>query len=53
MKLVIGKPDGSEVAIAEETGGAWIPSPNLTAELEAFLKGANPEDFEMWVEEDE
>jgi hypothetical protein len=53
MKLVIGKPDGSEVAIAEEARGEWKPSPNLTAQLEAFLKGANPEDFEMWVEEDE
>ena len=53
IKLVIGKPDDSEVVIAEETGGTWKPNQNLLAQLEAFLKGANPEDFEMWVEEDE
>jgi hypothetical protein len=53
MKLVIGKSDGNEIVIAEENGGVWKPSSNLAPELEAFLKGANPEDFEMWVEEDE
>ena len=53
MKLVIGKPDESEVVLAEESGGAWKPNPNLTSELAKFLQGANPEEFEMWVEEDE
>ena len=53
MKLVIGKPDDSEVVLAEESGGAWKPNPNLSPELAKFLQGANPEEFEMWVEEDE
>ena len=29
MKLVIGKPDESEIVLAEEAGGAWKPNPNL------------------------
>lgn len=53
MKLVIGKPDESEVVLAEESGGVWKPNPNLPAEMAKFLQGANPELFEMWVEEDE
>lgn len=53
MKLVLGKPDESEIVLAEEAGGVWKPNPNLVSELAAFLKGADPEDFEMWVEEPE
>lgn len=53
MKLVIGKSDDSEIVLAEQVNGAWKPNPNLTAELAAFLQGANPEEFEMWVEEPE
>ena len=53
MKLVIGKPDDSEIVLAEQTGGAWKPNPNLAAELATFLQGADPEQFEMWVEEPE
>jgi hypothetical protein len=32
MKLVIGKPDESELVLAEQAGGAWRPNPNLAAE---------------------
>ena len=53
MKLVIGKPDDSEIVLAEQAGGAWRPNPNLAAELATFLQGADPEQFEMWVEEPE
>jgi hypothetical protein len=53
MKLVIGKPDDSEIVLAEQAGGAWKPNPNLAAELATFLQGADPEQFEMWVEEPE
>jgi hypothetical protein len=53
MKLVIGKPDDSEIVLAEQTGGAWRPNPNLATELATFLQGADPERFEMWVEEPE
>ena len=53
MKLVIGKSDESEIVIAEECGGSWKPNPNVVADLQKFLHGADPEQFEMWVEEDE
>lgn len=53
MKLVIGKPDDSEIVLAEQAGGTWRPNPNLAAELATFLQGADPEQFEMWVEEPE
>jgi hypothetical protein len=53
MKLVIGKPDDSEIVLAEQTGSAWRPNPNLATELATFLQGADPEQFEMWVEEPE
>jgi hypothetical protein len=53
MKLVIGKPDGSEIVLAEKADGAWRPNPKLAAELATFLQGADPEQFEMWVEEPE
>ena len=35
MKLVIGKPDDSEIVLAEQAGGTWKPNPNLAAELAA------------------
>ena len=53
MKPVIGKPDDSEIVLAEHSGGAWRPNPNLAAEMATFLQGADPEQFEMWVEEPE
>jgi hypothetical protein len=53
MKLMLGKPDDTEIALAEQVGGVWRPSPNLQTELAAFLQGADPEQFEMWVEEPE
>ncbi|MET0195330.1 MAG: hypothetical protein ABW200_18360 [Hyphomicrobiaceae bacterium] len=53
MKLCIGKPDGSELVLAEEASGAWKPSTTIAADMAAFLAGANPEQFELWVEEDE
>ena len=53
LKLMIGKPDDTEVVLAEEVGGAWRPNPNLAAEMATFLQGADPEQFEMWVEEPE
>ena len=53
MKLIIGKPDETELMLAEQVGGAWRPNPNLAAEMAAFLQGADPEQFEMWVEEPE
>jgi hypothetical protein len=53
MKLVIGKPDDSEIVLAEESGGAWRASDNLSTQLGKFLQGVNPEELEMWVEDDE
>jgi len=53
MKLMLGKPDDTELMLAEQVAGAWGPNPNLAAEMAAFLKGADPEQFEMWVEEPE
>jgi hypothetical protein len=52
MKLVIGKPDDTEIVLAEETGGSWRASANLGAELGKFLQGCDPEQLEMWVEDD-
>jgi hypothetical protein len=52
MKLFIGKPEG-ELVLAEQVGGAWKPSATLTADMTAFLAGADPEQFELWVEEDD
>jgi hypothetical protein len=51
MKLVLGKPDGKELVLAEHKAGSWQPNPNLTADMAAFLQGSDPEQFEMWVEE--
>jgi hypothetical protein len=53
MKLFIGKPDGSELVLAEEASGAWKPSATLTTDMTAFLAGADPEQFELWVEDDD
>jgi hypothetical protein len=53
MKLIIGRPDETEVVLAEEVNGAWTPNPNIASEMASFLKGADPEQFEMWVEEPE
>jgi hypothetical protein len=53
MKLMLGKPDDSEIVLAEQTGGGWQPNPKLVAELATFLQGADPEQLEMWVEEPE
>jgi hypothetical protein len=52
-KLMLGKPDDAELVLAEQTGGSWRPNPNLAPEIAAFLQGADPEQFEIWVEEDE
>ena len=51
MKLVIGKPDDTELVLAEHADGVWKPPATLTADLAAFLQGADPEELEMWVEE--
>ena len=51
MKLKIGKPDGSELVLAEQVADAWRPSPSLSGDMAAFLQGADPEEFELWVEE--
>jgi hypothetical protein len=53
MKLVIGRPDDSEIVLAEEAGGTWRASANLAIELGKFLQDCNPEELEMWVEDDE
>jgi hypothetical protein len=53
MKLMLGKPDETAIALAEEAGGAWKPSATLATDLAKFLQGADPEQFELWVEEPE
>jgi hypothetical protein len=53
MKLVLGKPDGKGLVLAEHKAGSWQPNPNLTGDMAAFLQGSDPEQFEMWVEEAE
>jgi hypothetical protein len=53
MKLILGKPDDTEIVLAEQVGGVWRPNPNLATEMAAFLQGADPEQFEIWVEEPE
>ena len=50
---MLGKPDDTELVLAGQTGGSWRPNPNLAPEMAAFLRGADPEQFEIWVEEDE
>jgi hypothetical protein len=51
MKLMLGKPDDSEITLAQQDNGVWKPSPTLAADMAKFLQGADPEQFEMWVEE--
>ena len=51
MKLMLGKTDDSEMTLAEQSGGVWKPSASLAADMVKFLQGADPEHFEMWVEE--
>ena len=51
MKLMLGRPDDSEMSLAEQTGGVWKPSATLAPDMAKFLQGADPEQFEMWVEE--
>jgi len=53
MKLIIGKPDETEIVLAEHVAGAWQPNPNLTSDMSTFLRGADPEQFEMWVEDED
>jgi len=51
MKLMFGKPDQTTITLAEQVNGAWQPNPALSSEMASFLKRADPEQFEMWVEE--
>jgi hypothetical protein len=51
MKLMLGKPDDTSIVLAEQVSGTWQPSGKLAADMAAFLKGSDPEQFEMWVEE--
>jgi len=53
MKLMLGKPDETAIALAEQIGGAWKPCTTLAVDLAKFLQGADPEQFELWVEEPE
>ncbi len=51
MKLMLGKPDDTAIALAEQVNGVWQPNPKLSSDMATFLAGADPEQFEMWVEE--
>jgi hypothetical protein len=53
MKLMLGRPDDTEITLAEQVNGTWQPSPKLVSDLTSFLQGADPEEFELWVEEDD
>jgi hypothetical protein len=53
MKLMLGKPDDTAITLAEHIGGAWQPNPGLSSDMTRFLQGADPEQFELWVEERE
>ena len=48
---MLGKPDESTMTLAEQTAGVWKPSATLAADMAKFLQSADPEQFEMWVEE--
>ena len=50
MKLMLGT-DDTAMALAEQLGGVWKPSPTLAGDMAKFLQDADPEQFEMWVEE--
>ena len=52
-KLMLGKPDDTELVLAGQTGGSWRPNPNLAPEIAAFHQVADPEQYEIWVEEAE
>ena len=51
MKLMLGRPDETEITLAEQTGGVWKPSATFAADMAKLLQGGEPEEFEMWVEE--
>jgi hypothetical protein len=51
MKLMFGRPDETEITLAEQSGGVWQPSPTFAADMAKMLQGGDPEQFEMWVEE--
>jgi hypothetical protein len=51
MKLMLGRPDETEMVLAEQSGSGWKPSATLAADMAKFLQNADPEQFEMWVEE--
>jgi hypothetical protein len=51
MKLMLGKPDDTAILLAQRVGEDWKPSPSLSTDMTAFLRGADPEEFELWVEE--
>jgi len=51
MKIVLGRSDDSEMMLAEQPDAVWKPNPTLVADMAKFLQGADPEQFEMWVEE--
>jgi len=51
MKLMLGKPDDTAIVLAEQIDGTWKPNPALSSDMASFLPGADPEQFEMWVEE--
>jgi hypothetical protein len=51
MKLMLGKPDDTAILLAQRTGEDWKPNPSLATDMTAFLRGADPEEFELWVEE--
>jgi len=50
MKLMLGTDDNA-IALAQQVGDVWKPSPTHAANMVVLLQSADPEDFEMWVEE--
>ena len=51
MKLMLGKADDTAIALAEQINGVWRPNPKFSTDMATFLAGADPEQFEMWVED--
>jgi len=43
--------DDTAMALAEQLGGVWKPKPHARRRNGEFLQDADPEQFEMWVEE--
>ena len=37
MKLIIGRPDETEVVLAEEVNGSWKPNPNIASEMATLV----------------